>query len=68
MSPEENRPQKKGRKAPSLVFRWDEIPPGTCRLMRFGDKLVAVCKDESGDKVRVYEVIKGDVEEKAIDP
>ncbi|MHA1593407.1 MAG: hypothetical protein ACTSXX_01565 [Candidatus Baldrarchaeia archaeon] len=40
-----------------LRFNPDEIPPGTCRIMRWGDKLVAVCKDEKGDKIRIYEVV-----------
>ena len=30
---------------------------GACRIMRWGDKLVAVCKDEKGDKIRIYEVV-----------
>ena len=41
-----------------LVFRPDDIPPGSCRLMRLGDKRVAVCRDEEGDKIRIYEVIE----------
>ena len=49
---------EKSKRTAHLVFRWDDIPPGTCRIMQLGDKRVAVCKDEAGDKVRIYEVIE----------
>ena len=56
MSERERQPERK-KETPYLEFRWEDIPPGTCRIMRFGDKRIAVCKDEDDRRIRLYEVI-----------
>ncbi len=49
---------RKGEKTPYIEFRWEDIPPGACRIMRLGDKKIAICKDERDDKIRLYEVVE----------